>query len=377
MEQANNRETLDKNGKSLKKKVMVIFPKDSEALFNSESTRTFGGASVQMYLFAKELKKNHGLDVYSLICDYEKINFKESEEFQLIKSFKENDSYLAKLIKTHRIISKTRPRFIIQHGLTNESCLMALYSYLRNIKFIFMFAHDNEVQKKFQASGKKSYLFNLIIRYSFLLIVQNKYQYNSLLEKFNPYKEKIHLLYNGFPRKNRLKKKDKIILYVARSDKWKRPDLFIQLASLLPEYKFVMICPNSGDDEYYQYLIDKSKPVKNVEFIKFVPFSQIDRYFEKASMFVNTSDYEGYPQTFIQAVMNSVPILSLKVNPDEFITTYNCGRVLNGNFGQMSDQIDLIMKNPDLYKELSDNAYDYFLNKHNISENVNKLVKFL
>lgn len=358
------------------KKVMIIFPKDSEAMFNSDSNRTFGGASVQMYLIAKEMKKNPDLDVYSLICDYDKINFKQAESFQLIKNFKENDSYPAKLVKTHKIISRIHPEIIIQHGLTNESCFMSLYSYLRNIKFVFMFAHDVEVNKRFQSSGKKSYLFNLIIKYSFLLVVQNKYQVKTLTEKFTSYKEKVHLIYNGFPVKVQSEKKRKNILWVARSDKWKNPEIFIKLASLHPEQKFIMICPNSGDDEYYEKIISLSKTAGNLDFIKFVPFNEIDKYFEDAYLFVNTSDYEGYPQTFIQAVMNSVPILSLNVNPDDFITTYNCGKVFNGDFYSMNRETGLIINDSKVQKELSGNAYKYFLQKHNITENVDCLVKY-
>ena len=359
------------------KKVMIIFPKDSEAMFNAKSNRTFGGASVQMYLFAKEIKNNQDIEVYSLICDYDKIDFKDAVHFNLIKGFKESDNFILKIWKTHRMISKIKPDVIIQHGLTNESCLMSLYSYFRKIKFVFMFAHDVEVEKRFQSSGKKCYLFTLIMRYSHLLIVQNKYQLKSLIKSFNPYEEKINLIYNGFPVKKHIPKKYKTILWVARSDKWKKPELFIKLASMNPKKKFTMICPNSGNDEYYQNLINLSKSISNLEFIEFVPFDRIDKYFENAYLFVNTSDHEGYPQTFIQSVMNGVPILSLNVDPDNFITNRNCGKVMAGDFELMNKELDILMKNSKLYKKLSENAYNYFLNNHNIHENVKKLINAL
>lgn len=359
------------------KKIMIIFPKDSEAVFNKESGRTFGGATVQMYLLAKEMRRNKDSEVYSMICDYDIINFNDTDKFNLIKSFKETDSFPVKIFKTHRRISKIKPDVIIQLGLTNESCLMALYCYLKKIKFVFMFAHDVEVKRKFQSSGKRCYLFSLLMRFSPLMIAQNKFQLETLQRNYSSYKNKITLLYNGFPFKKQPVKKEKSILWVARSDSWKRPELFIKLASLNPEIKFVMICSNSGDDQFYNELLELSGKTKNLEFIRFVSFDKIDIYFEKGYIYVNTSDHEGFPQVFIQAVMNGMPILSLNVNPDDFITSNNCGMVFNGNFDLMNQQMQKLVKNSKLYKSYSDNSYSYFLEKHNTEHNTAQLLNMI
>lgn len=359
------------------KKIMLIFPKDSEAVFNSGSNRTFGGATVQMYLLAQELGRNSSFKVSSLICDYNEINFADFEQFNLVKSFKENDNFFVKVSKVHRVISKVKPDVIIQHGLTNESCLMALYCRLRGIKFVFMFASDLEVNKRFQSSGKKCHLFPLIIYNSHLLVVQNKFQHDSLLMNYSSFKSKFRLIYNGFPLKKKKKNQKTIILWVARSDKLKNPEFFIKIATMHPDRKFVMICPNSGDNDYYDEIIKLASSVYNVEFVNFVPFNEIDKYFEKSILFINTSDYEGCPQTFIQAVMNSVPIFSLNVNPDDFITNNNCGLVFNGDLYEMSREVGRIIGDSDKWNYFSDNAYKYYFENHNIENNAAKLISYL
>jgi len=58
-------------------KISIIFPKDSEAIFNTGSTRTFGGATVQMYLFAKELNN------VELKNKFSKKNLKDVKNFGL------------------------------------------------------------------------------------------------------------------------------------------------------------------------------------------------------------------------------------------------------------------------------------------------------
>ncbi len=53
--------------------------------------------------------------------------------------------------------------------------------------------------------------------------------------------------------------------------------------------------------------------------------------FSKPRFFVNTSDMEGFPNTFIQACKSGTPILSLNVNPDGFLDSYKCGLCARGD----------------------------------------------
>ena len=55
--------------KEKNKKVAIIFPKNSSAIFDSNSTETFGGATVQMFLFTKEFNNYLDLDVSSIGVD--------------------------------------------------------------------------------------------------------------------------------------------------------------------------------------------------------------------------------------------------------------------------------------------------------------------
>lgn len=356
-------------------KIVIIFPKDSEALFNRKSKRTFGGASIQMYLIAKELSNYKDIQTFSFIPNYKTINFNEKDKFNLIKTYNENDSFYSKILKFNKKLEEIKPDVVIQHGLTLFSCLLAKYCKLKGIKFIYMFAHDIEVKGRYQSNSKKCILFNILLSNSYKIITQNKYQQNELLKSYN---KESHIIYNGFPIKKPSKNKKDIILWVARCDKWKRPELFIELAKRNKNHKFLMICPESKDKDYYKNIINKSKYIKNLRFIPFVQFNKIDSYFKKAKLFINTSKFEGYPQTFIQATMNSTPILSLNVDPDGFITKYNCGYFCNGDLKLLNKRINELIRNKGLlYIKLSKNAYNYAKKNHNIKLNVKKLLNFI
>jgi glycosyltransferase involved in cell wall biosynthesis len=157
------------------------------------------------------------------------------------------------------------------------------------------------------------------------------------------------------------------ILWVGRSADFKRPGLFIDLAEKISGEKFTMICQQATGDDDYDSLVARAEQVKNLEFIKRVPFGEIDNYFQRAKVFVNTSDAEGFPNTFIQACKSATPILSLNVNPDDFLSNYNCGVCCDNDTDKFPVALGQMLKNAS-YKELSRNAREYAKDKHDISK---------
>ena len=69
----------------------------------------------------------------------------------------------------------------------------------------------------------------------------------------------------------------------------------------------------------------------------------MDSFFERAKVFVNTSESEGFPNTFVQACKNATPILSLTVNPDDFINKHGCGLCSNGDWDIFVDMLQRLL----------------------------------
>jgi glycosyltransferase involved in cell wall biosynthesis len=357
------------------KKAAIIFPKDSEAVFNRNSNNTFGGATAQLYNIAKALQCMDDIEVFSLISDYPFINFDESSKFMFIKTFKNSDNPIKKFLVYHRELQKLKPDAIIQRGLTLFSALLALYCKWFKIKFIYMFAHDNEIRGRYQKNNKRCTLFKMMLNNSTELITQSSFQKNELL---TTYKKSSTIIKSGYNIEPYTIDTKEYILWVSRLESWKQPEIFIELAEKYPDLNFLMIAPViSTQREYGETIIRRTSGITNLSHIPFVHFNEINLYYKKAILFVNTSSAEGFPNTFIQACKNGIPLLSYNVNPDNFIDEYNCGYFCNNDKDLLSKYLELLVNNKKEYNSKSLNAYSYAAEFHDIKKNIESLANII
>ena len=92
-----------------------------------------------------------------------------------------------------------------------------------------------------------------------------------------------------------------IILWVGRAAHYKRPELFVQLAESSPNEMFVMVCNKSSyDNGFMENIKDGNNLPGNLEFHEYVPYPEMDSFYKIAKFLVNTSDSEGFSNTFIE-----------------------------------------------------------------------------
>lgn len=345
-------------------------------LFNPEVKSTFGGAEVQLSLLAKELAKRSDLDIHFMVADYGQKERETYESVEVWRSLNFKQSIFKQFFTFFRVFKKINADIYIQRTLTPQSGLIASYCKLKRKRFVYMVAHDSEtdgthrVYRNFVAS----FLAKLTFKLADKVIVQNQFQEKNLLEK----KIKSYILNSSYPVDENIQKRKQFVLWVGRSEEWKRPELFLELAKLMPQEQFVMICPPATNNLKFSKEIEKkAKKIKNLKFIEFVPFRQIDDYFAKAKVFVNTSTQEGFPNTFIQAMKNKTPILSLNVNPNEFITDYYCGFCCDDNFDLLKENLRILLSDSALYNGMSENAFKYAKVNHDIKVNAQQFLEII
>lgn len=356
-------------------KICFIAPKAYQ-LFNQSIESTFGGAEVQLRLIAKELAQNKSLDIQFIVADYSQNDLEDYEGIKVWKSLNFKENIIKQILKFLKIFKKNNADVYIQRTLTPFSGIMALYCRLTGKKFVYMVAHDSEtdgIHIVFKTKIK-SFFANLVFKYSDLIITQNEYQKRTFKRK----NIESVIIKSGYLIPEYIGNKKDYILWVGRSEDWKRPGLFLKLAEHNTKENFVMVCPPSTyNPDLSNELKEKARKIKNIEFVEFVPFNRIDNYFQEAKIFVNTSTQEGFPNTFIQAAKNKTPIISMNVNPDNFLNEYNCGFCCNNNFDEMNKKLNKLMKDKGLYQVMSENAYKYARENHDIKKTAKKFYELI
>lgn len=349
----------------------------SLGLFCPKYETKYGGAEVQMNLLSKELAKDTNYNVSFIVADYgQKILNIDNVKIYPSLNFEEN--LIQRIITFFKTFREVDAQIYVQMTLTYFSWLIALYCKVLGKKFVFLVAHDNDVDGTI-LNTKNTVLKKLsllVFKFSSIVITQNEYQSKYLQNRrisnviFNSSLEEIE-------KKNH---KGQYHLWIARAEKWKKPEIFIQLAKEIPEREFLMICPSllNEDDLYYQNLKEIALKVPNLKFVeKYIPYHQLSEIFSKAITFVNTSESEGFPTTFLHASQCGIPIASYNVNPNNFINTYKCGFDAKKDFNKLKEYIIKVSSDISLAKIQSKNCNKYFKENHCIETNINRFKEYL
>jgi len=86
-------------------------------------------------------------------------------------------------------------------------------------------------------------------------------------------------------------------------------------------------------------------------------------------VFVSTSFEEGFPNTFIEAWINEVPVVSLYVDPDDIIKNNALG-FHSGSFEKLVKDIKYLIENPQECRRMGKRARRYVKEYHNIEKNI-------
>lgn len=241
---------------------------------------------------------------------------------------------------------------------------VGIFSRLFGKKFIFIGQIDadiNPAQIRETEHVFSYYMYRIGMRWVDCVVAQNEYQLHGF-QKF--YNKRAVIIKNiiTLPVAQRIEKKG-YILWVGNSLVKKQPEKFVELARALPEYKFKMIMALSAQNPDDSFIRASLPSIPNLEYVGFVPFHEIARYYQEASLFISTSLREGFPNTFLQSWQYETPVVSLHVNPDGVIGKYRLGRV-SGDFDRMCSDVRELMSDQEQRATIGVAARVYVESQH-------------
>jgi len=366
---------------SLNSKSLLSSINSPDSLFSDE---IIGGAEFNQVLLGLELAKG-GYDIsfitYGDPAIYESYgNIRSQNAFEN----KKQTNFIKKIIYLLNALKKNNSDIYIHSS--GSPGILPLFCVLHKKYFINWISSDRNVVLK-NISKKTSFFTKvalfLDIKFADLILVQNSFQKEIIQKKFkktsilikNPVRLPDKDGKNGL--EGTLEREEPFALWIGTVRRIKQPELFLDLAKKIPYYKFVMIGGRDPKDpEFYNAIMHESRGISNLVFLGFVPPEKIKNKYENASIFVNTSETEGFPNTFIEAWSYSLPVISLNIDPDELICNYRMG-FHSRDFFQMVADAEALFHDEKLRQSLGDNGRKYVERYHDVSVVTDQFVKII
>jgi glycosyltransferase involved in cell wall biosynthesis len=343
-------------------KVCFVAPK-AYPIFNPATGDYFGGAEVDLYYLATELAKDGNFEISFIVADYGQNDIEVFEKVSVIKSLNFSSNMLSGLVLTWSALKKADADIYFLKCASPGVPVVTAFCKLHHRIFLYRLASvlesDGTYIKQHPILGR---LFVASLRRADMVFAQNSTDRENLIKTLAI---SSRMIPNGHPLPAMLQKPKDTIIWVGRDDPVKKPERFLDLARAFPNERFTLVCQTLNNDAHYKNLVEQAGKIANLEFIRHVPFNRIDAYFQRAKVLVNTSDSEGFPNTFIQACKAGAAILSYNVNPDGFLDTCKCGLCCNGDAARLTYNLRFILEN-NRYIELGSNARKYVEQNHDV-----------
>jgi hypothetical protein len=209
--------------------------------------------------------------------------------------------------------------------------ITAWFCRMTGRKFIFRVASDSDCEKEHSRiklwRDRKLYEYGL--RHADLVAVQTGFQADMLRENHGLESSVVNMLVEPPRRGTSQVKKDIDVLWMGNLRTLKRPEMVLELARQLPDVRFTLAggpCPFPWGYTYFDDVKAAAARLPNVSMPGAVRYTESGEWFDRARIFLNTSSIEGFPNTFLQAWVRGVPVVSF-FDPDGLIRRLQLGQV--------------------------------------------------
>lgn len=350
-------------------------------------TEYTGGAEIQSWIYARELSLI-GNDVYYIS---QSLNGKTGREIIegvtvfWIKPKKHFEFFLFKHYK--KILSDIKPDIIIQRMTNYISGKLGMFAKKHKLKYLWI-CTDNKIPEKLSITKNyflkrestfrpyywikwTIFLFytvivdfskNIGIKNCTIAFSQNDYQKSLLKNNYNKDSELIYSCHFmpeiNISINNRFRLRN--ILWTGNFGKHKRPELFLEIYRKLESVKdmnFIMIGEKTNKSSKI-FLNDDL--TDNFQCLGRLPFDENLKYFDRATLFINTAVFsgEGFPNTYVQAWLRGVPVLSMEVDPDDIIKKNGLG-IIENDIERITSNIIFLLNDFNIYREYSLRCHEY------------------
>jgi len=212
--------------------------------------------------------------------------------------------------------------------------LTALFCRLRGRRFIFSSASTADFTFETASARRlRRSLYRLGVRLADVVVLQSAEQVDLARTAFPDLRRVVTI--PSFAETSAVTAAEpEFFLWMGRIIEYKQPERYLELAREMPEAQFRMLAvpDSSADDGLYPRIRDAAAELPNLELLDQQPYDRTMELVGRAVAVVNTSQFEGMPNVFLEGWMRGVPVLSLQVDPDGVISQHELGVAAAGSW---------------------------------------------
>jgi glycosyltransferase involved in cell wall biosynthesis len=342
-------------------------------LFNPACGSPFGGAELQAYVLATTLAEDPSFEVDFLVQDHgqprvQRFNGVTVRRYS--RPFKTTPlaapvRWTVSAVSIYTALGSISPDVCVGTPAGFATAVAAVWVRLhRKARFVFRLASDADLDGGISRFRAERAAAAWAMRSADLVVAQSVAQRDALARRHG-------LTAALLPNAIRVPAsppalEQSHVLWVASAQNLKQPEVFLRLARAFPEERFQMVMP-SNDRALFERIRADALGIPNVDFWDGVPLVEIQRHFDRAKILVNTSTTEGFPNTFLQAAIAGVPVLSLNIDPDGVLSTIGFGRCARGDRERLRADLRDLLADSELRQRMGRAGFEYAKHVHDIN----------
>ncbi len=364
----------------------ILFFDDRIPYLLKGENNVIGGATIRLYALAKGLT-SLGHSVAFLTWNGANAFANKKEVFELIESYDQSGGikgirFFARKLSMLKSAKAYKPDVVLQISAAINTGVLAYVAKWLKVPAIFLAASnadaDGEYKDYLSKSAQKLYEYG--VRNADLIVCQNSYQNENFKCTFP--KTKRVIIHNPYFYEGELpeilsKSKRKYIAWVGNFSIFKNVPAAYEVIKALPEVLFKLAGKETHKtDNETKKALEKLKALKNVEFVGHIERDEILDFLGNAYALFNTSIFEGFSNTFLEAFAAGTPIVTReKIDPDDIIAKNGLGIIVNES-NQIAAAISKLIADEN-FDTMAQKCQTYLVNNHTSSVIAKQLEKSL
>lgn len=297
--------------------------------------------------------------------------------------------YIMDAPSLYRKLREIDPCLIYQRVACGYTGICAFYSHRRSAPLLWHVAHETDVtpehldrSRNFLRVRLEKSLVEYGLRHATRIVVQTRHQAELMQRNYGRTADAVIPNFHPTAAETIDKSGPLTVVWIANFKAWKRPEVFVRLAqsfSARDDLRFIMVgapAPALGKAAAWQASLMRSiEGTANLQYVGSKTHAEVNELLARAHIFVNTSTQEGFPNTFVQAWLRDVVVVSLSVDPDQVLEQQHVGIAAHSE-SELVAAVRSLIEKPDMRASYALRGRQHAAARHSLS-NAEELARLI